>query len=165
MDVATLLRETRTTAGLTQRDLARAAKTSQAAVARYESGASVPSISTLRRLLGAAGHDLSIAATPRRRALTGPVGRRVEAHRLQLERILEDHGATRPRVFGSVARGEDRETSDLDLLVDVEEPDYIGLEELRLALQDELGRPVDLAVEMLLRDDVRERSSSEAVPL
>jgi uncharacterized protein len=165
MDTAGLLRRARAEAGLTQRDLARAASTSQAAVARYETGAAVPTIRTLRRLLGAAGYELAISARPRRVAFTGPIGRRVEAHRPQLERVLAEHGATRPRVIGSVARGEDRETSDLDLLVDIEEPDYVGLEELRLAVQDELGRPVDLAVESLLRDEVRERSLAEAVPL
>jgi uncharacterized protein len=68
-------------------------------------------------------------------------------------------------VFGSVARGEDRDGSDLDLLVHIERPDYILLEELRAALEEELGRPVDLAIESLLRDEVRERSCSEAVPL
>jgi uncharacterized protein len=165
MNVAELLREARSSAGLTQRELARRARTSQAAVARYETGRSVPSIATLRRLVESAGCELVISTEPRRPPFTGPVGRRVEAHRSQLERVLREHGATRPRVFGSVARSEDRETSDLDLLVHVEEPDYIGLEELRLAVEDELGRPVDLAVESLLRDEVRERSTAEAVPL
>lgn len=160
-----MLRGARIRAGLTQREVAERARTSQAAVARYETGAAVPSIPTLRRLLAAAEHDLSLSATPRRREFTGPVGGEVEAHRPRLQRILEEYAASRPRVFGSVARGEDRDDSDLDLLVDVERPDYVLLEELRTALEDELGRPVDLAVESLLRDEVREQSLSEAVPL
>jgi hypothetical protein len=36
-------------------------------------------------------------------------------------RIVEAHRARNPRVFGSTARGEDREDSDLDLLVDATE--------------------------------------------
>jgi uncharacterized protein len=79
--------------------------------------------------------------------------------------ILQRHGASRPRIFGSVARGEDREGSDLDLLVEVPDPDYVGLEELRAELEAELGVRVDLAVEGLLRDEVRERTQREAVPL
>jgi uncharacterized protein len=165
MNAAELLREARTDAGLTQRELARRATTSQAAVARYETGAAVPSIPTLRRLLAAAGRELELTTRPRRAPFTGPVGRRVEAHRPQLERLLREHGASRPRVFGSVARGQDSHDSDLDLLVDVAHPDYIGLELLRLAVADELGTPVDLAVESLLRPGVRERSLAEAVPL
>jgi uncharacterized protein len=165
MDVAELLREARADAGLTQRELARRARTSQAAIARYETGVATPSIATLRRLLAAAGRELVISAEPRRAPFTGPVGRLVEARRPQLERVLVQHGARRPRVFGSVARGDDHERSDLDLLVDVDPADYVGLEELRLAVEDALGLPVDLAIESLLRDDVRERSLAEAVPL
>jgi predicted nucleotidyltransferase len=64
-----------------------------------------------------------------------------------------------------VARGKDREGSDLDLLVEVREPDYVGLEELRSELEDELGVRIDLAVEGLLREEVLERTRREAVPL
>lgn len=165
MDIAATLRGARQRAGLTQRELAQRASTSQAAVARYETDAAVPSIATLRRLLDAAGHDLELSAVPRRRAFTGPVGSLVEEHRPRLQQILEEHAASRPRVFGSVARGEDRDSSDLDLLVHVERPDYVLLEELRATLEEELGHPVDLAVESLLRDEVLERSISEAEPL
>lgn len=165
MDVAELLREARTVAGLTQQELARRAGTSQAAVARYETGVSTPTITTLRRLLEAAGHRLTISATPRELRFDGPVGRHVEERRAEILAVLRGHGASRPRVFGSVARGDDVETSDLDLLVHVDEPDYISLEELRLAVEEVLGHPVDLAIDSLLRDDVRSRSETEAVPL
>jgi uncharacterized protein len=96
---------------------------------------------------------------------SGPVGRKLEAHDERLKLILQRHGASRPRVVGSVARGEDREGSDLDLLVEVRDPDYVGLEQLRSELEDELGVRVDLAVEGLLRDDIRERMQHEAVLL
>jgi predicted nucleotidyltransferase len=64
-----------------------------------------------------------------------------------------------------VARGKDREGSDLDLLVEVREPDYVGLEELRSELEDVLGVRIDLAVEGLLREEVLERTRREAAPL
>ena len=41
-----------------------------------------------------------------------------ESHRLSVRRIVEAHQARNPRVFGSIARGEDTAGSDLDLLVD-----------------------------------------------
>jgi uncharacterized protein len=165
VDVAALLRSVRLSAGLTQDALARRAGTSQSAVARYESGASTPSLTTLERLLAAAGQELVIGLRTLDHRFPGPVGRKLEGHEAQLRRILRRHGASRPRIFGSVARGEDGEGSDLDLLVEVRDPDYVGLEELRAELEAELGAHVDLAVEGLLRDEVRERTQREAVPL
>jgi transcriptional regulator with XRE-family HTH domain len=62
-----LLIEARRRAGLTQRDLARRARTAQSVVARIESGTASPSWQTLERLLRAAGFALSATLTPRLR--------------------------------------------------------------------------------------------------
>ena len=67
MDVATLLRDTRRRAGLSQRELARRAGTSAAAVCLYERGDRRPRVDTLERLLAAGGATLSLDA------LVGPV--------------------------------------------------------------------------------------------
>lgn len=76
------------------------------------------------------------------------------------------YGATDVRVFGSVARGEDRSDSDVDLLVRFERGrsllDHAGLE---LSLQELLGRPVEVASEGGLRPRYRERILAEAVPV
>ena len=58
MDVAPLVKDARRRAGLTQRALAERAGTSQAAVARYEAGRTVPDVATLDRLLRACGYEL-----------------------------------------------------------------------------------------------------------
>ncbi len=42
----------------------------------------------------------------------------VERHRQEIRDIVRRHNGLNPRIFGSVARGEDTEASDLDLLVD-----------------------------------------------
>ena len=55
---AALLVEARRQAGLSQRDLARRARTSQSVIARIESGDTSPTWETLTRLLRAAGFDL-----------------------------------------------------------------------------------------------------------
>ncbi len=60
---AELLRSAREQAGLSQRELARLARTAQSVVARIESGAS-PNWATLVRLLRAAGFDLDVTMTP-----------------------------------------------------------------------------------------------------
>ena len=56
---ATLIKEARTAAGLTQAELARRAGTSQPAVAAYESGNKIPTVITLERLLRVAGATLT----------------------------------------------------------------------------------------------------------
>lgn len=77
----------------------------------------------------------------------GPIGRVVFAHLDDLNHFLDEHDITNARVFGSVARGDDTEASDLDLLIDV--PPGTSLFEL-VRWQNELaellgvrGRPRD----------------------
>lgn len=65
IDPGSLLREARRLAGLTQRDLAARAGTSQPAVARIERGAASPTLATLQRLVAAAGLDLRLSLRPR----------------------------------------------------------------------------------------------------
>jgi transcriptional regulator with XRE-family HTH domain len=76
MDAASLLRTARMRAGLTQRDLASAAGTSQSAVAAIESGRKQPTVATLERLLAAAGTEL-LPADPEQAVLLRR-GRRLE---------------------------------------------------------------------------------------
>jgi transcriptional regulator with XRE-family HTH domain len=61
---AALLCEARARAGLTQRELARRARTAQSVVARIESGVTSPSWETLSRLLEAAGCALDVTLRP-----------------------------------------------------------------------------------------------------
>jgi len=53
------------------------------------------------------------------------LGRRLRQRRAALIAVAESHGATNLRVFGSVARGEDRSDSDIDLLVDLAPADSL----------------------------------------
>lgn len=59
--------------------------------------------------------------------------------------ILKKEGATRAALFGSVVRGETRDDSDIDILVDLPRGkslfDFVGI---RLKLEEVLGRKVDL---------------------
>ncbi len=82
-------------------------------------------------------------------------------------RIAAEHGASNVRVFGSVARGDDTETSDIDLLVD---QDWTKLSAwggmgLVIALEDLLGHKVDIATVEELKPRIRERVLREAIPL
>ncbi len=81
-------------------------------------------------------------------------------------RLAQQHKAYNVRVFGSVARGEATDDSDIDFLVDFETGytliDRIGLMQ---ALEDLLGRRVDVVPAKNLRSYVREQALKEAVPL
>lgn len=65
ISAASIARDARKRAGLTQRALAQRAHTTQAAVARIEAGDTIPAFDTLRRLLDAAGFDLRVEIVPR----------------------------------------------------------------------------------------------------
>jgi predicted nucleotidyltransferase len=83
-----------------------------------------------------------------------------------IRRILARQGLANPRVFGSVARGEDTEASDLDLLVDAEpRTSLLDLARARNALEDALGVTVDLVTLDDLPARVRAAALAEAVPL
>lgn len=157
-----LIREVRTRTGLTQAELARRAGTSQAAVARYESGDVSPVVSTLERLLAAAGYSLSLDASRD----AGPVLDLVRRHRAEVLDRAHAHGAHNVRIFGSVARGEATEASDIDVLVDFDTSHGL-LPMITLAdeLEDLLGRRVDVAPASALAPEVAERALAEAIPL
>ena len=86
--------------------------------------------------------------------------------RTDILRLTDRYGASNVRVFGSVARGDARPGSDLDLLVEFAAGrsllDLIGLE---LDLRDLLGSHVDVATVASLKDRIRSRVLTEAVPL
>jgi transcriptional regulator with XRE-family HTH domain len=62
-----LIRAARDAAGITQAELATRAETTQPAVAAYESGARMPNLTTLTRLLDGCEHDTEVLARPRMR--------------------------------------------------------------------------------------------------
>ncbi len=102
-------------------------------------------------------------ATPTREPLSGPTGRRVAAHRGELREVLRRHGVTNPEIFGSAARGDDREDSDVDLLVDFAPgTDIIGS---KRELEGVLGVPVDLVPRNGLKERVRSRASKDLLAL
>lgn len=87
--------------------------------------------------------------------------------RSQILAIAAKHGAYNVRVFGSVARGEATEESDIDFLVDYDlekiTPWFPG--GLLLDLEQLLNRKVDIATVDMLKERVRDRVLGEAVAL
>jgi uncharacterized protein len=89
---------------------------------------------------------------------------------IKREEILEiaaKHGAFNVRVFGSVARGEADEQSDIDFLVDYSLDKVSGWFPAGLVLELEalLGRKVDVATEQALKERIREEVLQQAISL
>lgn len=87
-------------------------------------------------------------------------------HQRAVAEVLDRYGASNPRLFGSVARGDARDDSDIDLLVDL--AIGAGNELLRVAgiseeLSTLLGVKVDVVAASLLRHEVSETALTDAV--
>ena len=84
----------------------------------------------------------------------------------RLSAIAARHGASNLRLFGSAVRGEERDDSDVDLLIDLAEDrgfgDYLALVEELEAL---LSRRVDVVTEGSLSPHFRPFIEAEAEPL
>jgi uncharacterized protein len=84
-------------------------------------------------------------------------------HRASIRSIVESHNARRPRVFGSVVHGDDREDSDLDILVDpAPGMTLLDLGAIRHELKLLLGVPVDVLTPASLPAGFRDRVLAEA---
>jgi len=155
LSIAATLRQARSNADLSQVDLAARAGTSQSALARYETGASLPTLPTLERLLAACGRRLEIQTPPAKpsapvtsmRSQLGPQATELRRQRRRLLDAADKHGVSHLRAFGSVARGEAKASSDIDLLVRfAADADWSLLDHARMELELErlLRRRVDL---------------------
>jgi predicted nucleotidyltransferase len=90
--------------------------------------------------------------------------RGLRQRREEILRIAAVHGASNVRVFGSVARGDARPDSDIDLLVDFEQGrSLLDLSALISDLEEVLGYRVDVGTQV--RAVIRDRVQRESVPL
>ena len=90
----------------------------------------------------------------------------VQEKREEILAIAARYGARNVRVFGSVARGDADERSDVDFVVEFDEGSTLmDHAAMLIELEDLLGRRVDVAPEKCLRPRVRERVLKEAVAL
>jgi predicted nucleotidyltransferase len=84
----------------------------------------------------------------------------------EIFRIAGKYGAHNIRVFGSVARAEADEQSDIDFLVEMEPGrSLFDLGGMQSELEDTLGRPVDVVTEKGLKARIRARVLQEAIPV
>ena len=121
---------------------------------------------TQRQIADALGRSQPEVSRLLRFHATSDLGRRLVRKRGEVIAILTRHGARRPRVFGSVARGSDGPSSDIDLLVEVgDEVSLFELARAEAALSDLLGAPVDVVPDRALRVSVSASVVNDIVPL
>jgi predicted nucleotidyltransferase len=81
----------------------------------------------------------------------------LRSRREEILRVAAQHGARHIRIFGSVARGEADDRSDVDFLVELETGrSLFDLGGLLMDLQTLLGRPVDVVTERGLKSRIRD---------
>lgn len=132
-DVPRVLRAAREDAGMTQSALAEAVGARQPHIAGIESGRRPISSELLARLLTAADYRPSLA---------------LAAHRDELLGLGAGLGVRNIRVFGSVARGTDHHSSDIDLFVEVDpEAGPLAYATFVADATDLLGFAVDVVVD------------------
>lgn len=170
MSSGTLIREARRRAGLSQTELARRAAVAQSVISAYEADRREPGLGMLTKLIEAAGHELVVdvrpSATLRRGVPDTRLGRRLRRRRRAVIDAATRRGGHNVRVFGSVARGEETDDSDIDLLVDLDSGvGLVGLVGLGRELTELLGADVDVVPGDALKPGLRDRVLAEAIPL
>lgn len=95
-----------------------------------------------------------------------PLRELVDAHRDEIKRIVARHHGRSVAVFGSVARGDETPTSDIDLLVELEPGTRpFAILALGAELEEALGVKVDVGTPHSLRERLRAEVLAEAIPL
>ena len=88
----------------------------------------------------------------------------LNAHRQEIREIVHAHHACNARVFGSVAQGQDKEGSDLDILIDpTPETTLFDIGAIRFELKKLLGVAVDVITPNALPDQFRSKVIAEAL--
>lgn len=90
----------------------------------------------------------------------------IKQKRNEIISLAEKYGAYNIRIFGSIARGQENEDSDIDFLVDLrDERSLWDLGGLWMELNDLLKVRIEVFTENTLKDSIRRIASKEAIPL
>ncbi len=80
--------------------------------------------------------------------------------------ILKKYGIQKAGIFGSLVRGEIKESSDVDILVDIPDKLHItllGFAHIQNEISDAINREVDLVEYCVVRDEIKEHVFSEEI--
>jgi uncharacterized protein len=90
----------------------------------------------------------------------------LQTNRAAIRTVVERHRACNARVFGSVLHGDDKEGSDLDILIDpTPNTTLMDVARIQVELEKLLGVAVDVLTPKALPDKFRGAVLAEAVPV
>ena len=90
----------------------------------------------------------------------------LEKNRDRVREVLGRFGMANPRIFGSVARGEDNDASDLDILVDTPAGTSLyDLAAVEIELEAILGCKVEVVTKGFVATDIAERAEADLLPI
>jgi len=90
----------------------------------------------------------------------------IQSKKFEIEVIAKKYGASNIRIFGSVARGDDDDSSDIDILVTMaSNSSLFDLGGLYSELQEFLGRRISIVTEGGLKGRFKRHVLKEAIPL
>ena len=170
MNFAEVLRDARQLGGLTQAQLSTRSGVTQSVISAYERGRREPGAETFLMLIEAAGLYFIIRVPiTNYQHPTLPDSAQTRAlvkHRQQILDLVAQYHASNVRIFGSVARGEARPDSDIDILVDF--GPNTGLFSI-VALQESLSKllhfPIDLGDPKSLKPHVQPSVAKDQLSL
>lgn len=183
LSIGAVLARERRAAGISQRELAERLGTTQQQIARWEASgyrtASLERVAAAAEAVGVSCAALPIAAespavyspsapTPAQQADAavnpvrdlGEVAARLRAH---TEELRDTYRFDRIGVFGSFATGEQQLDSDVDLLVETDDPGGLRWVSAAIELERWLGRSVDIVRPESLKARLRPRVEQEVI--
>jgi len=91
----------------------------------------------------------------------------IEKIKLKIEGLLKEYGVVRAGIFGSYARGEEKKASDIDILVEIKNPEMSLLDFIKLKhkIEELLKIKVDLVEYDAVKPLVKERIFNEEVKI
>ncbi|MCF8564861.1 nucleotidyltransferase family protein [Alicyclobacillus tolerans] len=89
----------------------------------------------------------------------------IQEHKRDIMKLVQKYKLKSIRVFGSQARNEETDESDIDFLVEFTEPNLLDRIGLRQELEDVLGKKVDVLTERTLPISIKENVIREMVDL
>ena len=91
---------------------------------------------------------------------------RIEEIKRRVAPVLSHFQIQKAALFGSVARGEDRADSDVDVLIEMPRPyGILRFLEVKNELEDALARKVDLVEYAMLKEGIRDRALHDAIEI
>jgi len=87
--------------------------------------------------------------------------RAIRLLRMAAPEIGKQFGVRKIGIFGSTARGEAGPASDIDVLVELDDPTFDRYMDLKFFLEDLFGRPCDLVLEDSLKEGIRAKALGE----